>query len=147
MGIWMEFDDFIRRNDVRKVEKNKRLAGDLVATAKKDMMFLDSLDINKNSARKIFSGYYDVLRSVLEAIAILNGYKIYLHEAFSYFLKKIGKEKIGFKFDRFRRKRNRINYYGEEIDVDEARQEVNEMKELVNLLIKEYFEENKKWQK
>ena len=139
----MKFEDFIKQKQVRKATKDIELAKSLINTAHKDLEFLDSLQINSNSARKIMVNYYDVLRSVLEAISAIEGYKIYSHEAFTYFLKEKGEEQISIKFDRFRKIRNSINYYGQDISVDETTEHVKEIKKMINVLIEKYLSEIK----
>lgn len=84
----MKLKDFIEKKQVRKASEDIPLAKSLLRTAEIDLEFLKKLKIDDISARKIMTNYYDVLRSILEAIAILKGYKIYSHEAFTYFLKE-----------------------------------------------------------
>lgn len=138
----MKFEDFIKEGNVRKASHDEALIKSLVKTAKIDLEFLDSLNVNEKSARKIMVGYYDVLRSILEAISSQNGYKIYSHEAFTFFLKKIGESVFSIKFDRFRRIRNSINYYGEYISIEETKENIKEIKEMISILTKKYL--NKK---
>ena len=94
----MNFDDFIKNGQVKKASPDKALIKSLVLTSKTDLSFLKNISINENSARKTMSNYYDVLRSILEAIASKHGYKIYSHEAFTYFLKKLSEPVISEKF-------------------------------------------------
>ncbi len=137
----MKLKDFIEKGQVKKVSKDIALAKSLLSTAESDLKFLKTLKINDNSARKIMSSYYDVLRSILEAISILNGYKIYSHEAFTYFLKERDEGLIAEKFDRFRRIRNKINYYGKNISVEEAKENVIGIIKLIDKLNRKYLEE------
>ena len=111
----------------------------LLKNSKKDLVFLEELKLTENSVRKITTGYYDVLRSILEAIVALDSLKIYSHEAFTYFLKEKEEEKISFAFDRFRRKRNSINYYGGEISIGACEESIKEMKKMINFLIDKYL--------
>lgn len=135
----MRFKDFIERSLVRKSSRDVSLAKSLVFTAENDLQFLRRLEINKSSARKIMSNYYDILRSILEAISILDGFKIYSHEAFTYYLKEKGENLIAEKFDRFRRIRNNINYYGKDISVEEVEENSKEMVKLINVLKENYL--------
>jgi len=135
----MLFEDFIKNQQVRKSNPDKILAKSLVDTAKKDLKFLKTLKINENSSRKIMTNYYDVLRSILEAISALEGYKIYSHEAFTYFLKEKGEDLISIKFDRLRRIRNQINYYGKDISIQETKENIDEIQEIIKILIKKYL--------
>lgn len=81
----MKFIDFIEKGQVKKASKDVSLAKSLILTAKNDLKFLEMLEINEISARKIITNYYDTLRSILEVISILDGYKVYSHEAFKFF--------------------------------------------------------------
>lgn len=132
----MKFGDFIKMGQVRRASIDQPLINSLIKSAKKDLEFLNNLEINEGSARKMMVNYYDVLRSVLEAISSLNGYKVYSHEAFVYFLKERGEETISDKFDRFRQIRNKINYYGKEISAEEAKENIEEIKKIIAALIK-----------
>mgnify|MGYP001613107702 CR=1 FL=1 len=72
---------------------------------------------------------------MLEAIAISKGYKIYNHECYTSFLKEVMNESIiGDQFDRFRRIRNDINYYGKDVSASEARAILNEMETFIKIL-------------
>ena len=137
----MEFEDFIKNGQARTASKDTALAKALIKNTKKDLEFLNGLEINENSSRKIMSNYYEALRSILEAISAIDGYKIYSHEAFTYFLKKKQEETLAIKFDRFRKIRNSINYYGEDIDVEEVRENVKEIESMIKLLIDKYLGE------
>lgn len=130
----MIFNDFIEQGKVKRTSLNPSLIKSLIKTSEDDLLFLKDLVINEISARKIFSNYYDVLRSLLEALASYDGYKVYSHEAFTYFLKEKNKVSLADKFDRFRLIRNKINYYGKEISIEEVSQYKNEIIEMVEIL-------------
>ncbi len=138
-SVQMKFSDFIESGQAKKALPDAQLAKSLVATADSDLKFLKGLEINENSARKIMSNYYDVLRSILEAIAATRGYKIYSHEAFTLFLKEMGEEIAAEKFDRFRRIRNGINYYGKNISIEETKENISEIAKLIEYFRKKYL--------
>ena len=139
----MNFNDFIKQGKVKKGEKDKALVKSLLQTVHQDLKFLDSIEINDLSARKIMSNYYDVLRAVVEAIATLDGFKVYSHEAFTYYLKENKNEELhSLKFDRFRKIRNKLNYYGKNISVEEVLANILEIKQMINDLIGKYLEKN-----
>ena len=127
----MKFEDFIKKGLAKKAQKDVQLAKALVKTAEQDMLFIGSLPIDDVSSRKIISNCYDILRSLLEAEASLNGFKIYSHEAFTYYLMENNNEYASKKFERFRKIRNSINYYGKEISVEESKEIIAEIKELI----------------
>src|SRR3989344_3647784 len=122
----MEFEDFIRKGVVRKARADMQLVKSLVKMAESDIIWVKSSKIDKNSARKILTGSYDILRSIVEAMYTLDGYKVYSHEAFTFYLIKKGEVNLANKFDRFRKIRNGINYYGKNISVEEVKEYVPE---------------------
>jgi len=131
----MSFSDFIKSGEVKISQKDKELSKSLLKTAKSDLIYLNSIKIDENSARKSVSNFYDVLRSILEAVASLDGYKIYSHEAFTYFLKEKKEDVLAGKFDRFRRIRNSINYYGALISIKEAEEYTKDINSMISLVI------------
>jgi len=135
----MNFQDFLNSGQARKASPDIALVKSLIITAEVDMQFLSGLEITDYSARKIMSNYYDVLRSIVEAMSSKEGYKVYSHEAFTYFLKEKGEEALAEKFDRFRRIRNGINYYGKDISVEEAKENSAEIERMIRLLKKKYL--------
>ena len=130
----MNIEDFIKEGKVLVVEKNESLIKSLVKTADEYYRFLNGMKIDDISARKLVSNFYDILRALLEAFALSKGYKIYSHEAFTYFLKEIQEDLLAKKFDRFRRIRNDINYYGKDVSIIEAEDNINEIKLLIKTI-------------
>ena len=139
----MKFEDFITLKKVKVVSKDLSLIKSLIATSKIDLKFLSRLTIDDVSARKIMCNYYDVLRSVLEAMALVEGYKVYSHEAFTYLLKERGEDTISLKFDKFRKIRNNINYLGENISVEEVKEYKGQITNLIEMLMNKYLGEFK----
>ena len=88
----MKFEDFLKSGQAKKSARDAQLAKSLIIAAEEDLLFLKELEVKGISARKIVSNYYDVLRSILEAYSSLDGYKVYSHEAFTYYLKERAKK-------------------------------------------------------
>lgn len=139
----MKFSDFIGSNQVRRAQIDIALAKSLVRTAEIDLKFVISLEVTEVSARKILTNYYDVLRSMLEAMAASEGYKVYSHEAFAFFLKEKNENILAEKFDRFRKIRNGINYYGRSITVEEAKEHAHEIAQVIDTLRSKFLKEFK----
>lgn len=136
------FEYFIKKGDVRRASPDKSLVKSLIEGAEKDIKFFNNLKIDENSARKLMVNYYDILGGILEAIASIDGYKIYLHEAFTFYLKEIKNEEvISIKLDRFRRIRNLINYYGKDISIEETKENIGEIKKIISDLMNKYLRE------
>lgn len=140
----MRFEDFIKEGKVRKAKPDYQLVKSLIKSAEEDLSFLGSLPVNDHSARKVMISYYDTLRSVIEAMASLSGYKVYSHEAFVYFLEIKEEMILARKFNRFIRLRNKLNYYGSSISSWEVKENIAEIKEIIKRLKDKYLKEVKK---
>ncbi len=127
----MSFQDFLDQQKARKSTPDMQLAKSLVKMSDVHIEVIKELDLTETSASTIMTTYYEALREIVEAIAAKQGYKVYSHEAFTHFLKEIGENSIANKFDRFRKIRNNINYYGKQID--KASTEVN-MKDIEKII-------------
>ncbi|MBS3117097.1 hypothetical protein J4421_05890 [Candidatus Woesearchaeota archaeon] len=112
--------------------------------AKQDLNLIQSTkeiaDIKITSAnflpKELFIGkitlLYDALREYLESIALTHGYKIYNHECYTPFLKEVlHLPREADLFDKLRKVRNAINYYGRKVSKEEAE---NILKDLVYLI-------------
>ena len=140
----MKLSDFIYRGLVKKTSKDLQLAKSLYYSTESDLKFLSTLSLNEGSARTIMTSYYDALRSILEAISTLDGYKMYSHEAFTFYLKEKNEEVIAEKFDRLRKIRNSIVYYGKSISIDEVEEHRREILKLIKQLKQKYIEQEMK---
>jgi len=129
----MKFEDFIKEGKVRKATPDRFMAESIIKNTFEDLKFLEQTKLTELSKRKLVTNYYDSLRSLLEAISILKGYKIYSHEAFTYFLKdELHQNILSLKFDRFRKIRNGLNYYGKSIQLNEAKEIIEELNRVIN---------------
>ncbi|MBU2589175.1 MAG: hypothetical protein KKB39_00255 [Nanoarchaeota archaeon] len=128
----MDWKGCIKKNLVKEIKVDENLIKSLISSAKVKIDAEESIE-GKFSEPKI-SLIYDALRMFLEALALKNKYKIYNHECYVFFLKEILKKSdFAYQFDKARKIRNAINYYGKRISEKESRQIIKEIK----LLIKE----------
>ncbi len=135
----MRFEDFIQKGQVRKGSPDVQLSKSLIKQSEKDLRYLQTQVITDDSARKIMISYYDTLRSILEAVATKEGYKVYSHEAFSCYLELKNEPSLAVKFDRFRKIRNGLNYYGNEISPPEVEEHILEIKKMIALILSRYL--------
>jgi hypothetical protein len=135
----MSFEEFIKKGLVKKTSRDIALIKSLILFSERDHNFLKTLPIDEISARTVMTGYYDILRNILEAMSSLEGYKVYSHEAFTEFLKLKNEGIIAQKFDRFRKIRNGINYYAKTISPEETKENVSEIIDLVKHLKAKYL--------
>lgn len=116
---WKECKD---KRFVKGIIKDENLMNSLIKSSKKKLESNKRLGLDKITASTKVSIIYESVREVLEALAIKKGFKIYNHECFCAFLNEIcGNKSSSVEFDKFRKIRNQINYYGKDISVEEAK--------------------------
>lgn len=126
---WRECND---RRLIKRISRDDDLIDSLLKSAEKKSQTALRLELDNVTAASKITLYYDCLREILETISIKKGYKIYNHDCYCAFLKEIMNEgKIADLFDRFRKIRNDLNYYGKDIKVDEAKKIIEEITKLI----------------
>ena len=125
----------------RRFVKREGVDADLIESLKKiseRKLLMDSFSpLNEETAAVKFVVNYDSLREILEALALAKGFKIYNHECFSAFLGGfLNMKGASVKFNRFRRIRNSINYYGENLLAQEGKSLIEEVLELRKEVLK-----------
>lgn len=134
------FEDFIKNGKVRKGEPDIALAKSLVAMSASHFTFISAIKITEQNASPVLVNYYESLREICEAICARNGFKVYSHEAFTNYLKeKLNEERIAETFDRLRKLRNGVNYYGEQVNSAETEAAAKEIKVVNEILKKKYL--------
>lgn len=112
----------------------------MIDTSDNLIAVFSDIQINEISSSTIFVNYYESLRQIIEAIATLHGFNVYSHEAFTSFLSEILKEDLmSRKFDRFRLLRNRVNYYGEKIDIEVSKEAKIDMLDIIKKFKDKYL--------
>ena len=134
----MQFKDFISQGKVVVGEKDLQKAKALAKMSERTFKSAQLLKLNNITASTILATAYESLRQVLEAICLQEGYKVYSHEAFTYYLKELREENLAEQFDRFRKLRNGVNYYGKPVSAiiaSDARKKIAKL----NTLLKEKY--------
>ena len=135
----MRFEDFIKDGKVRKSSVDPKLIQSLIKRSEKSLNFLKNLELTEENKEDLFVMYYESLRKIVESIAVSKGYKVYSHEAFTFLLKEIDEETISREFDRCRKLRNGINYYGREINISEVKSSVKIILKIIKDLKNKYL--------
>ena len=130
----MNFQSFIDNGTARKSKPDIQLAKALVSMSNNQIASIEKLEITDITASTIMSNFYEALREIVEAITAKEGYKIYSHEAYTYYLKERGEELIAEKFDRFRKIRNGIHYYGKPIEKESVKTNREEILRIIKHL-------------
>ena len=139
----MRFQDFIDQQKARKATTDIQLAKSLIGMSDNHIEAIKKLAIDEITASTIMATYYEALREIIEAIAAKKGYKIYSHDALTYFLKELGKDLIADKFDRFRKIRNGINYYGKRISKESTESNVKDIERIIAELKQKFLSDVK----
>jgi len=127
----MDFNECIKKRIAKEVKEDKELMASLIKTSQNKFDSERKLELSEVTSSSKISLLYDSLRELLEALAIKNGYKIYNHECYTYFLKEILNESIkGTEFDELRKIRNSINYYAKDISIEEAKEVLERIRKL-----------------
>ena len=135
----MDWEECKSKKVVKETKVDKNLILSLIKGSDRKMKTNEMTPLNKDSASTKVCIIYDSLREILEAVSLKKGFKVYNHECYTGFLKDVlVLEKEWLDFDRFRRIRNSINYYGKDISIEEAKNIINEIIKLRKLL-KEKF--------
>ena len=122
---WIECN---KKGIVKEIKIDKNLVESLVNSSVKKMESQKLLPLSDITAASKISLAYDSLRELLEAIAITKNSRVYNHECYCAFLKEILHESaLADEFNKFRKLRNSINYYGKDISETETKIILKEM--------------------
>ena len=133
----MNFENSLANGKAKKVMPNKIRASSIFKSSIQAIETAKIIQVNENTLKSIFRELYEGLREYCEAIGYLRGYKFLDHESIGYFLRDVIKEQSASnKFDRYRKLRNGINYYGEDIDIETVKEAIIEIPKLIKELEK-----------
>jgi|SRR3989344_5079792 len=129
------FQQSIEDGYVRSMGANKIKAKSLLASSEEAIYSAGKITIEDKTLKSILRELYEGLRQFCEAIGYLHGYKFLSHEAITYFLEDILHEStISIKFDRYRKIRNGINYYGDDVEIETVKDALKEIPLLISKL-------------
>lgn len=133
----MNFEFSLNGGKVKKVMPNKIRASSLFKSSIQAVETAKEIPLTVKTSKTILRELYEGMREYCEAIGYLYGYKFLDHESIGFFLRDILTEQSVFKkFDRYRKLRNGINYYGNDIDIKTVKEAVSEIPGLVKDLEK-----------
>jgi hypothetical protein len=136
----MDLKGCIDNRLLKRIMPDKSLAASLIESSKNKLATAGKIALDEVSASSIITLCYDSLRELLEALAIQKGYKIYNHECYQALIKEVLKnDDFAMSFDRFRKIRNSINYYGKALATSDAQKIKKEMETLISDIKKAYI--------
>lgn len=113
-------EDCIKSGDVRKAAPDRERAKSLLEQANSDELLVEDASHNAVTISSQVSVAYSSLRSALEAVCLMSGYKVSSHICVGEVAKSFIPEFKYASFDRFRYVRNGIIYYGTKISLEEG---------------------------
>ena len=129
----MDWKECIVKKIVKSAQVDLELIKSLRQTSENKLTSSKLLSLTAVTSASKLSLCYDSLRELLEALAMSKGYKVYNHECYTGFVKEIiGNEGLASRFDRIRLLRNSINYYGQSISIEAARENIDEIEDLIS---------------
>ncbi|MFH1669455.1 MAG: hypothetical protein ABIA62_06020 [Candidatus Woesearchaeota archaeon] len=135
----MIFEDFITNGKVVVGEKDLQKAKAVIKMSDNNLKAANMLDMTETTASTILSISYESIRQILEAMCLKEGYKVYSHEAFTAYLKSKNEEQMAEEFDRLRKLRNGINYYGKQVSTEVSEDAKKKIKKLCDTLKNKYL--------
>jgi uncharacterized protein (UPF0332 family) len=123
----MDMNDCFKKGFIKKTSVDRELIHSLIEMADITEQAVESARIDEVNISVYVSLAYDSLRQVLEALCVLNGYKVISHICIGELLNQILDEFDFDEFDRMRWIRNSINYYGEKVDFEQGKQLISKM--------------------
>ena len=128
----MNFELSLRTRKAKRTPPNKLRASSIINSSAQAIETAKSIPLKIQTSKTIFRELYEGLREYCEAIGYLKGYKFLDHESIGFFLRDVLKEQsIYQKFDRYRKLRNRINYYGGDIDIETVKEAIINIPRLI----------------
>lgn len=138
------FKEYLEENKVKRGSPDISGARSLAKQAVERLADLKSLPLKSSNASFRFESAYECLREAIQSFMAKKGFKPYSHEAVIVFAQENGllNEKEVRNLDRYREKRNDINYRAQKIEVEEAKEIIIFAKEVVLRLEKRFIHEN-----
>ncbi len=122
---------------MKKIPTDNIRAKSLFKTSYQAVEAAKDIQVKEEKANSILRELYEGIHQYCEAIGYLKGYKFQSHEEITIFLRDILKEPIiADKFDRYRKLRNGINYYGESVSLETTKEALQEIPILIKKLDK-----------
>ena len=127
-----DFDFFISKGEVKKQRPDNNLAMATFRDSVERLSLAKSLQ-TMAKAKYVLENAYESMREAADSILYSEGIKSYSHEAsIVYLLKKGFNESDVTEFDRFRKIRNGIKYYGSDCDESDAEAAIKLAEKIVN---------------
>ncbi|MEK6824175.1 MAG: hypothetical protein AABY06_04015 [Nanoarchaeota archaeon] len=131
------FEINIKNRKVRIVQINLARVKSLIKSSQEAIANAQEISLKEGKQKTILRELYEGLRQFCEAIGYSQGYQFLDHESLTFFINDILRENfLASKFDRYRKIRNGINYYGNELELLIVKDALLEIPKMISLLKK-----------
>ena len=126
-----EFEYFIIKGEVKKQKPDINLSKATLKESIERLEFSKSL-LTKAKVKYVLENAYESMREASDSLLYIDGFKSFSHEAsIVYLIKKGFSENDIIEFDRFRKIRNGIKYYGGDCEESDAQLAINLAEKIV----------------
>ncbi|OGX02024.1 MAG: hypothetical protein A2062_05020 [Omnitrophica WOR_2 bacterium GWA2_44_7] len=135
-----DFEVFVQEGDVKKQPSDSNLAKSLVDDSKDRLQYAKNSKLVEESAKYVYENVYESLREAADSILAIKGFKSFSHEASISFLqrfKDFSANEIS-EFDRMRKKRNGMKYYGKTCSAAEVKDSIEFAEKLLKKILEVY---------
>ena len=107
-----------QNNFIREIERDPAKIKSIIETAIQRHEFISKIEVTKENVSFIIEGYYEIIKELMIALLLNNGFRSKNHQCLiSYFYKHFKQyEAEAHLISQMSYLRNRLDYYGEQID-------------------------------
>jgi|TARA_Y100000310_G_C20684133_1_gene817889 uncharacterized protein (UPF0332 family) len=123
---------------IRTIERDDEKIASIIETSDKRLAFIKSNNVTKENISFIVEGYYEIIKELLVALLLKNGLKSSNHQCLiSFFYKEHPDHEFETNLiSQMSYLRNRLNYYGEQIDFEFYNKHKEEFDKIIVMLKK-----------
>jgi len=131
----MRFQEGIEERQAKRVPPDVIKAKSLIVSSEQAIATAARIPNEPTTRKSIVRELYEGLRQYCEAIGLIHGYKFATHEIITAFLEDVLKEpRSAARFDRYRKLRNGINYYGDDVSPETVNEALTEIPTIIKHL-------------
>ncbi len=139
----MSFQQSVQEGYATKVPIDRFRAKSLLKSSADTLLAVKEISLKEHNYAVILRELYESLRQYCEALGYLKGYKFSSHEVITSFLADILKENdLSQNFDRYRKLRNGINYYGRSVSKETVEKAQTEIPSFIQKLARHVPKDN-----
>tara|TARA_Y100000310_G_scaffold338021_1_gene426576 strand:+ start:2785 stop:3195 length:411 start_codon:yes stop_codon:yes gene_type:complete len=126
-----EWEESIKEGKVIKITPNLERSSSLKQSSLKLLNIINKINLDNENGFFFITNYYDIILEVMHSLMFKKGYNVLDHLSIGYYIKDILKNQEIFElFNKYRKIRNNIIYYGKSIDTETSKQAIKDLQEL-----------------